>query len=299
MGKPIGPVMIHLALTNSCNLNCSYCCYGGRDKGQELPYGDAIAAVTKFASLGTKGLEITGGGDPLLYPYVNEIVRHGKVLGMSIGLITNGLAYEKFTEWDKLDWIRISSHALNSNNPNTQSKFREAIEKAQSVPGLDLGSVHIYYGSIEALENVVGFMDHYKVPTRITPDLTKSPTWIKDNMAIAKDIVENKMKSQYCFVSDFNMKFEREHENCFMHLVKPYIHPDGNVYVCPGASFSPENFCNVSPEYKLCSIDDIVKTYTDPKNLKATTQKCAFCKYQPQNDLINDITMNTKDNDFA
>jgi MoaA/NifB/PqqE/SkfB family radical SAM enzyme len=298
-GKPVGPVMVHLALTNRCNLNCSYCCYGGRDKGQELTKEQAFNIIDQFDILGTKGLEITGGGDPLLHPDINEIVRYGKRAGMSIGLITNGIAYEKFSEWNKLDWIRISSHALNYNNPDLQVKFREAIQTAQEVPGLDVGSVHIYTGSDIALESVVLFMEHYKVPTRITPDLTKSPEWIKTNMEHAGDLLKNKFNAKYSFISDFNIKFSRENNNCWMHLVKPYIHPDGNVYVCPGASFSPENFCNVDPKYKLCSIEDIVKTYTDTKNVKAKDYDCRFCKYQVQNELFNDITRETNHNDFA
>jgi len=298
-GKPVGPVMVHLALTNNCNLNCSYCCYGGRNKAEELDVGQAIKAIDSFYSLGTRGLEITGGGEPLLHPFINPIVEYGKNKGMSIGLITNGLAYDKFHRWQDLDWIRMSSHVLNNNIPEQVDKFSQGISLAKSYKNLDVGSVHIYTGNDYNLMKVIYFMDEFKIPTRITPDLTQSPEWIKENMLHAKDFVENKFNSSYCFVSDFNMQFERNTQNCFQRLIKPYIHPNGIVYECPGASFSPENFCNVDYKYKVCSIDDIVKTYSSKDNLQIKSYDCKFCKYQPSNELINDIVSKTKDNDFA
>lgn len=296
-GRPVSPVMVHLALTDKCNLNCDYCCYGGRDKSLELSVDKAINAIDAFYKLGTRGLEITGGGDPLLHPMINPITEYGFNRGMTVGLITNGLAYDKFSEWDKLSWVRLSSHALNKGNERFVKNFTNAIIAARKgKKQLNVGSVHIYTGDNDNLSNVVRFMDEYNIPTRITPDLTKSPEWIKENMEYAKNFVKN---SRMCFISDFNVKFDRITNNCYMRLIKPYIHPDGNVYECPGASFSPENFCNVDSKYKICSIDDIFKTYTSKDILNVKDYDCRFCKYQSQNELINDILTETRDNDFA
>jgi len=296
-GNPVSPVMIHLALTNSCNLDCDYCCYGGRDKGESLTLEQAISVIDQFSKLGTKGLEITGGGDPLLHKDVNTIVKYGKDKGMSIGLITNGLAYKRFNQWDKLDWIRLSSHALNYNE-KVSTHFLNALLKAKNTDNLNVGSVHIFTGDYINYDRVVKIMEKYKTYTRITPDLTKSPEWIQKNMPMIAEDLKNR-GAKYSFVSDFNITFDRPNNNCYLKLVKPYIHPNGIVYQCPGASFSPENFCNVDDKYKVCSIEDITKTYSQPSNLKPIEFDCKFCKYQQQNNLIDDILKETKDNDFA
>jgi len=298
-GIPTGPVMVHLALTNNCNLNCNYCCYGGRNKKEELTLGQAKAVIDGFSELGTRGLEITGGGDPLLHPDVNEIVRYGKSKGMSIGLISNGVAYDKFTEWDKLEWIRFSSHVLNKPNDALVEKFTNAILKAKEYSNIDLGSVHIYHGDNQALDNVVRFMEFYKVPTRITPDLTKDNAWIEENMLKVADLLENKYNSEFCFVSDFNFKTKKDASTCWMRFVKPYVHADGFVYECPGASFSPENYRTVDDKYRICDISDIVKTYTDSKLLEPKSYGCKLCKYDYQNMLMEDLLRETKHNDFA
>lgn len=295
-GQTISPIMFHLALTNKCNLNCEYCCYGERDNCLSLPTNKAIHALDSFSTLGTKGVEFTGGGDPLLHKSINNLVSYAKLHNYDIGLITNGIAYDKFKEWDKLDWIRISSHALNYDVPYLKEKFHCALRTAKHHRNVDLGSVHIYTGNDKNLENVVKVMDQYKIPTRITPDLTKSVDWIKENMPKAAKKVEN---SNYCFVSDFNIKYDREHNNCYLHLLKPFVYPDGNVYNCPGASFSPESYKNVGEQYKVCSIEDIVKTYLDVENLKPRQHDCGFCKYQHQNDLMYDVQKPVKDINFA
>ena len=78
-GIPTGPVMVHLALTNNCNLNCSYCCYGGRTKSQELSLGEALAVIDGFSTLGStvknrpNDWSSTGtDGDPIM------IIRNGQ-----------------------------------------------------------------------------------------------------------------------------------------------------------------------------------------------------------------------------
>lgn len=294
-GKPVSPVMVHLAITNKCNLDCSYCCYGGRDLAESLTTAQAKKVIESFSSIGTRGLEFTGGGDPLMHPGVNELVRYGKECGMTLGLISNGLGYRKFTEWDKLSWTRLSAHVLNDNNPKQIEVFRQALYAARDA-GVDVGSVHIYHGNDDALKRTVEFMDLHRIPTRITPDLTKDNTTIAASMAHAKELVKD---SQYCFISDFNFKPGRDAVNCWMRMVKPYVHADGFVYECPGASFSPENFRTVDKQYKVCAIDDIVETYTSPEIMKAKQYKCQTCKYDLQNMLINDVMRPTKHNDFA
>lgn len=293
---PIGPVMIHLSLTNNCNLNCSYCCYGGRIKGEVLSTSDAIKTIDSFCSLGTKGLEFTGGGDPLLHPYINSIVEYASLKGMKLGLITNGLAYDSFNQWDKLSWIRLSSHVFNDMNPKLVDKFDKAVKTAKSFKNLDVGSVHIYHGDNGALERVVAYMDENRVPTRITPDLTKDNSWINDNMLIAKDLVKD---SKYCFISDFNFNTERKASSCWARLVKPFVAANGIVYECPGASFAPENYLTVGDKYKICTIDDILNTYMSTDNLKSRDYSCSMCKYDGQNVLIEDLLRETKHNDFA
>lgn len=295
--KPKGPVMVHLSLTSNCNLNCDYCCYGGRTKGESLSLDQLKSTIDQFMSLGTKGIEFTGSGEPTLHPNINDIIKYAHDKGASIGLITNGTNPDKIKNYDLIDWIRVSSHVLNLDNPFLEDKFRKTIVLARNA-GVDVGSVFIYTGDDEALGKAVRFFERQELPSRITPDLTRPVGWIQEEMPRVKGMLKNMYNAKFSFVTDFNIEYTRQNNNCFMKFVKPFVHTDGFVYACPGASFSPENFKNVDPKYRVCSIDDILKTYTSMTN-KPDQYDCKFCKYQTQQDLITEIVKPTKHNDFA
>ena len=64
---------------------------------------------------GTTGVVIEGGGEPTLYNKFNDVVSYIKDLGLSIGLITNGVRMQYEQHLDKFDWIRISLDATDKN----------------------------------------------------------------------------------------------------------------------------------------------------------------------------------------
>ena len=88
-----------------------------------------------------------------------------------------------------------------------------------------------------------------------------------------------------------------------MHMVKPCVFTDGNVYVCPSAELAPENGYMVHPQFKIANIDTILDYYNsidgDDVNDKRRHHNCSFCKYALQNELIDDIVTETRHNEFA
>lgn len=292
------PVMVHLSLTSNCNLNCSYCCYANRTKGESLSLDQLKSVIDQFSALGTKGIEFTGSGEPTLHPHLSEAIAYAKSKDCSVGLITNGTNPDAVKDYSLVDWMRVSSHVLSGHKSKLISRFEDTLSRGKSA-GVDVGSVYIYSEQpFSDLERVVKFMDSHEVPTRVTPDLTKSKEWISENMSKVKDFIEGDLHSSHCFVTDFNIVYDRPNNHCYMKMVKPFVHTDGFVYVCPAASFSPENFCNVDEKYRFSSIEDITKTYEEMDN-KPDLFDCGFCKYQTQNSLIDDLLRDTKHNDFA
>jgi len=301
-GKPGSPVMIHMSLTNRCNLECTYCCYGLRDLSQELGFDKAESAIKQFGLLGTKGLELTGGGDPSMYKRLDDVVQAGVDNGMDVGLITNGIKLDRFGDFYKnLQWMRVSLHGLNFEN-KMQELMGKTVEKARSInPEIDISSVYIWTtGSDSTLEKVVGFTDKYKIPTRLTPDLTLGKDSIDEMMPyVGKQLAKFKAegRAEYLFLSDFNVKTTREHDNCYMHLVKPFVFTDGWVYDCPSLALSPDNKLNVNEKFRVCTIDDITEKYSKPSS--ARVLNCEFCKYASQNEFVHDLKMDVKHKNFA
>lgn len=289
----ISPVMVHVAPTNVCNLTCEYCCYGQRPLRDTLPPEKVERALRDFRQLGTKGLEWTGGGDPSMYKHIDDVIAIGWIVGYKQGLITNAVDFRYLSNFPHLDWMRVSFHGANVGKDITEN-----VAHVQRVsPKTTISGVYIWTkGSEEVLPDVARIANDHGIPTRITPDLTLGTDSIDEMMEYVAGQVK-KVGGDQLFISDFNVKTDRKHDHCYMHMVKPFVFSDGNVYVCPSAALSPENNLNVNEEFKVCSIEDILDTYKDKVAMRH--HGCDFCKYSQQNELVDDIVAHVEHTDFA
>src|SRR5918997_3841310 len=82
------PVLAHVIPMRRCNLACGYC--NEYDKvSQPVPLDEMIKRLDKLAALGTSVITISGG-EPLMHPELDDIIRHIRRRGMIAGLISNG-----------------------------------------------------------------------------------------------------------------------------------------------------------------------------------------------------------------
>lgn len=104
------PVMAHLVTTRRCNLSCAYC--NEYDKvSPPVPLAKLRRRIDKLAELGTSVITLSGG-EPLLNPDLDDVIRHIRRRGMIAGLITNGylLTAERIARFNAagLDHLQIS-----------------------------------------------------------------------------------------------------------------------------------------------------------------------------------------------
>jgi len=108
------PQSLQVALSNKCNLKCVFCSVAERELKQEWDYEELISVIHKFLLCGIGTIEFSGGGEPTLYPYFEELTTYCTIIGLHIGLITNGINLKNISYeiLSKFDWIRISMVAL-------------------------------------------------------------------------------------------------------------------------------------------------------------------------------------------
>ncbi len=82
------PVLAHIIPIRRCNLSCSYC-NEYDDFSKPVPLEVMLRRVDRLAELGTRIITISGG-EPLLHPQLEAIIRQIRRRGMIAGLITNG-----------------------------------------------------------------------------------------------------------------------------------------------------------------------------------------------------------------
>ena len=91
-GDMPAPRTVELFVTTRCNHNCAGCHTKELRRGRARHLDPARAAdlLAEWRALGVQGLEISGVGEPLLYPHLEALLQHAMYLGFSVGLITNG-----------------------------------------------------------------------------------------------------------------------------------------------------------------------------------------------------------------
>ena len=104
------PVAAHLIPVRRCNLTCAYC-NEYDDHSQPVATADIFRRVDRLAVLGT-GILTLSGGEPLLHPELDEIIRRIRRRGMIATLISNGylLTQKRIVQLNRagLDHLQIS-----------------------------------------------------------------------------------------------------------------------------------------------------------------------------------------------
>src|SRR5271155_765959 len=87
------PILVHIIPMRRCNLDCGYCNeYDSVSKPVPLP--EMKKRLDILADMGTSIITISGG-EPLMHPELEEVIRHIRDRGMIAGMITNGFLLGK------------------------------------------------------------------------------------------------------------------------------------------------------------------------------------------------------------
>jgi len=120
--RVVPPVHIRIKPFNHCNHDCWYCAYrvGNLQLGEDIDYKDQIPEKKMFEivddviAMGVKAVTFSGGGEPLLYKPLPEVVRRLAEGGVRVATLTNGSnlkgrVADAFAEFGT--WVRVSNDA--------------------------------------------------------------------------------------------------------------------------------------------------------------------------------------------
>jgi MoaA/NifB/PqqE/SkfB family radical SAM enzyme len=104
------PILAHIIPIRRCNLSCKYCNeYDNYSK--PVPTKTMIERINRLADLGTTIITISGG-EPLLHPELDLLIRQIRRRGLITGMITNGylLTAERIRQLNRagLEHLQIS-----------------------------------------------------------------------------------------------------------------------------------------------------------------------------------------------
>lgn len=319
-GKRLAPIYVRIKPTNFCNHKCYYCSYadnalGLRDsvnRQDQIPWEKMQEIIADMEDMGVKAVTFSGGGEPLVYPYIVESMQKILDAGIDLSIITNGqmLNGERAEVLTKAKWVRIS---FDSANAKTYAKVRqipltafdEVCKNIHNFAGIKSCGCELGINFVINHENADQVYDmakmvkelgvnHIKYTARVTKDLFQYHEPFKQNaidqIHRAKDELEtdgfrviNKYESDF----DSVLVFRRDYDKCYVNRIFTVIAADSKVYFCHDKAYVKEGVVGDLAKQSFKNLwfsDEIVKRYREFDPQKECNHHCV---YDDRNELLN------------
>ena len=236
---------------------------------------------------------ITGGGEPLVHRYWDDVVKLIDGFGVDMGLVTNGsLLLEKMRHLDKMTWIRISASdilkkELKANSLDLDKWFREIATTVQEVP-TDWAFSYVVgpQPDYDLIARVVEFATaHHFTHVRLVNDILMAEelNWtmgvIEENLEL-RDIDDGLVNYQD------RSTWTHGKSPCYLSILKPVIGADGYIYPCCGTQYALENPArDYEKIMRMGTIDTLDQVIEDQEFFNGAM--CHKCYYSQYNDAIH------------
>jgi len=312
------PINIQLAPCEICDSDCPFCSVQNRPLKSKLSFEKIQKVLGDFRTLGAKALEITGGGNPMLYRdgnrNINDIIECAYSLGYQIGIITNSHNLSKINpeNHSKITWLRISLIQLDEGIEPEEYFFN-------GFPTNKLGFSYIIYDkttqeSILKISKLVALHPAVKF-VRLAGDCL-----IKGNNVEVREkfkgVIDEIDKQSKFFFKEIGHEDSPFDHGCYVGMIRPYVAPnpqggDYRVYPCTSYVLNKRTY---DLDYSLCSIDDIIpmweamnlrfKNTGNPYEIKGNNgtdwcKTCKYCYYKNNNKLLHSVAAEMPDKNFA
>lgn len=127
------PLLAQVVVTRRCNIACGYC-NEYDDFSPPVPTADLLARVEHLAKLGTASITFTGG-EPLLHPDLDKVIRFARDKGMIVTMITNGFKLSR--AWiERLNAAKLQGMQISIDNLEPDEISMKSLSSVKSRLGL-------------------------------------------------------------------------------------------------------------------------------------------------------------------
>lgn len=318
-GERCNPLYIRIKPTNLCNHNCYYCHYKNPylsldeyDGNDMIPREKMMEIIEDLKNMGTKAVTFSGGGEPLIYPYIEEAVEKVLDSGIELSMITNGGALNgrKAHLLAKAKWVRISMDSIETVNyannrgipENSLGKLLDNLEQFAKLknPDCELGINFVIgkenYKEIRKLAETMKKIgvNHVKFAPLINSDTENYHKSIKESVSAELTKLETELNCKEFRIIDLytgDLKnqglFERKYSRCPIKEFVCVIAANSKVYYCHDKAYLSDG----------CVCDLKEQSFKQGWNSAEVTEKfrkfhaaevCGqHCVYDSRNKLIN------------
>lgn len=311
-----GLLTLDIELSRLCNFKCKYCYISENiPLKDELSFNEICNVIEQGQTLGVKKIIIVGGGEPLLYPKLKDIIQVLSTKGISIVMFTNGTGLNK--ELAEFLYIHKVGIAIkyNSQKPDIQN-YLSGIEEAEVIISEAIKNLktagYTVDNNLLGISSVISKYNYDEIPimwrwardSNILPYfevLTPQGRGRNEDLHVSAERLE-KLFNQLCEIDEkeYGIKWDSIHPpiagmSCNRHLYSCYIKSDGTVQPCSGIDLSVgniredslKNIIGTSSVIKeLRNPDQFVKGECGDCDLKSSCYGCRGAAYQVYNDYL-------------
>lgn len=301
--KKIIPIHLQLNPTNKCTLSCSFCSCKNRNRTLELDFSKLQRFLLSFKRLGGQSVTITGGGEPLLYPRIAELIDNIISLNIKVGVVTNGTAWDNlFNHWngynatrfDQVTWVRISaSDELNVQLHKIGITFTDWLNNikqiSQNYPTIDWAFSYVLspIPNLTQITQLIIFANtHNFTHIRIVSDILHSEEISPVIQKLKENLSQKLSLSKVNFQPRNNPSYGQE--KCLISLAKPVLGADGYLYPCCGTQYAlPNPAYDYEQTMRLGQMENLEEIIQNQKHFNGLV--CVRCHYKAYNDILDII----------
>lgn len=318
-GTRCNPLYIRIKPTNVCNHNCYYCHYKNPyltldeyNPKDMIPREKMLEIVSDMALMGVKAVTFSGGGEPLVYPYIEETMEKVLDAQIDLSIITNGslLKGKKAELLAKSKWVRIS---IDSMNPANYARIRglkddallsilknieefAKIKDSQCELGINFVIGKENYMEIAQVAEVMKQLgaNHVKFAPLFSNETEEYHKDIKEEVIatlgeIADRLNDETFKIIDLYTSDFDNYevFKRTYSRCPIKEFVCIIAANSKVYYCHDKAYLSDGcVCDLTSQSfaEGWNSEEVTKKFREFDAMKTCRQHCV---YDSRNILIN------------
>ena len=313
------PLYIRIKPTNICNHNCYYCHYKNSyltlDEycpNDMIPREKMLEIVSDMREMGVKAVTFSGGGEPLVYPYIEETMEEIIKAGIDLSIITNGsmLKGKKAELLAKAKWVRISIDSINAGSYAQirgigEDALPELLKNIEAFAGIkdntcELGINFVIgkenYMEIEQVAEIMKAIgvNHVKFAPLFSNDTEGYHKDIKDNVIarldeLGKRLNDDQFKIIDLYTSDFENYevFKRTYSRCPIKEFVCIIAANSKVYYCHDKAYLSNGcVCDLNSQSfaEGWNSEEVTKKFKKFDAMETCRQHCV---YDSRNILIN------------
>lgn len=319
-GEVTAPLYVRVKPTNKCDHSCEYCSYNPDNDcpvselinfKDEIPFKKMIEILDDFRDIGVKAITYSGGGEPLIYPYIIPIMEKTLKNKIELSIITNGqkLNEERAKILSQAEWVRVSA---SESDPETFKRIRRRpkewfyqreknLEEFARIKkqGCEFGinfvvnerNFNQIYNSAKYFKELG--VNHIKFTPAYSDNFLGYHKDIKKEaeeqiLRARQDFQNNEFTIYDTYENDFNLTGleQRKYPLCYIMQIVPIIGADSVVYFCHDKTYNKQG---VLGDIKNRSFKNLWFSQEARKKFKNTDPR-KICRHHCTYDSRNIIT---------